>query len=77
VTWAFVIALRAPDGTYEQREFVVRDEHLATLLRRILFDKNASTEEIEEFAREISADPALARELDEIKKHLKCGWSIN
>lgn len=77
MSWVFVILLRAPDGTEEQREFTVRDERLATILRRILFDKEATTEEIEEFAREVSADPALAGEVDEIKHHLKMGWSIH
>lgn len=77
MTWKFSIALRAPDGTEEQREFIVRDERLATILRRILFDKAATREEMEEFSREVSADPALAREWEEIKKHLDQGWSIH
>lgn len=77
MTWKFTIALRAPDGTEEQREFVVRDERIATILRRIIFDKAASTEEMEEFALAVSADAALAREWEEIKKHLDRGWSIH
>lgn len=64
--WVFAIEIRSPGGTAEHREFTVYDERLATILRRVLFDKNASAEQLEEFAREVSGDPELAREWSEV-----------
>ena len=77
VIWVFVIGLRAPDGTVEQREFTVQDERLATIIKRIIFDKDATHEEIKEFAQKVDEDPALAREFEGIKPYLKADWSIN
>lgn len=49
---------------------MVYDERLATILRRTLFDKTATSEEFEEFARQVSADPELAREWSEVRRNL-------
>lgn len=76
MSWVFVIKLRAPDGTEEQREFVVHDERLATILQRILFDKTATQEEIHAFALEEANDPELRREWLAVKDYLKPGWTI-
>lgn len=76
MNWVFIIGLKAPDGSVEQREFIVRDERLANILRRVLFDKTATREEIEAFAAETAKDPVLNSEWLEVQKHLKMGWTL-
>ena len=71
----FVVSLKAPDGTTEQREFIVRDQRLANILRKILFDKTATSEEMEAFAVEVDNDPELAKEWHEVQKHLQKPWT--
>lgn len=70
MAWVFVIGVKSPDGSMEQREFMVHDARLATLLKRIFFDKNCSKEEMEQFAAEVATDPELAREWQEISPYI-------
>lgn len=77
VSWVIVIGLKAPDGTIEQREFTVHDERLFNIIRRIIFDKDATREEMELFAAEVERDPGLAKEWREVQKHLDAGLRVH
>jgi hypothetical protein len=68
--WVFVIGKRPVDGVIEQCEFMVYDERLATILRGIFFEKNATEEQFVEFARQVDTDPELAREWASVRKQL-------
>ena len=65
----FVISVKAHDG-YELREFIVNDERIAVMLRKLVFEKSATEKEMIAFAAEVAADPALKQEWDAIQQHL-------
>jgi hypothetical protein len=74
VSWVIVVGLKGPDGKIEQREFTVHDERIFKIIRRIIFDKNATQEEIQLFAAAVERDPALAAEWREVQRHRERGW---
>jgi hypothetical protein len=69
--WVFVIGVKAPDGSIEQREFEVHDERIAKILRRIVFDKHATQEELDAFGAEVASDAELAREWQQVSQYLE------
>jgi hypothetical protein len=77
LSWVVVIGLKAQDGTIEQREFTVYDERIFNIIRRIIFDKNATREDMALFAAEVENDPVLAEEWREVQKHLDRGGRVH
>lgn len=65
-----------PDGSIDGREFIVQDDRLAHIIRRIFFEKTATREEIVAFAEEVEKDPELAKEWALVKEQLSDSWGL-